>query len=726
MGSLLLTDLGMLDVFLFLEFFSGDFGFQLADSSSFLTSLTSRFINIAQVALGLGFVIFVHELGHFIAAKTFGVRCDKFYVGFDVPLSIGPIKLPSTLGKFQWGETEYGIGIVPLGGYVKMLGQNDDPREAEQEAERIRASGGEVAELDPRSYPAKPVWQRMIIISAGVIMNLIFAVIMAGVAYQSGVPYTPPVIGNVVAGGPAWVNGIQPGDRVMRYGDMQADEPNMFFSDLQQAIIMEGFESDEPQLALSLLRGKKTLSPNIELTNKLAGRDDVFTMGIAPAQTAVVGRDEPLFWTYLAEQKPNLKNNDRILAVDGVKLPVDEFSGQVLSFELTKQFQKKFDQPVTITIERPNDDPKLKPETLEVELPPVPVNALGLKFPPGPVVAIRKNSVAEKSGLSVGDIIQLVDGQPIDDGFSLPAVIAKHAGQTIELTVSRNGAEEVLSIPVPEYPDFGSIASINGSLPLAGVGATIQIDARVEKIDSQLVGQDSKIQKGDKLEQIEWIPTESTREEMTEFLGRKAAASIFEAKDIGSEFSMANVYKYLQEMPAGAKLRCTFERSGKKVQETLIVNRDASTFFHLRGVSMQRLTKQRVADGFFDAMGLGLYETKRRFMDVLNFLRLLFSGRIGFSGLGGPIEIAQVASAAADEGFGKLLLFLTFLSANLAIVNFLPIPALDGGHMVFLTAEAILGRPINEALQVRLTMVGVLGLLCLMAFVIIKGIVGLF
>ncbi len=88
-------------------------------------------------------------------------------------MSIGPIKLPSTLGKFQWGETEYGIGIIPLGGYVKMLGQDDDPRKAEEEAERSRLGNGEDAPLDPRSYPAKPVWQRMIIISAGVIMNLI-------------------------------------------------------------------------------------------------------------------------------------------------------------------------------------------------------------------------------------------------------------------------------------------------------------------------------------------------------------------------------------------------------------------------------------------------------------------------------------------------------------------------------------------------------------------------
>ena len=93
---------------------------------------------ILQVSAGLGFVIFVHELGHFLVAKACGVKCEKFYIGFD----IGGMKL----AKVQWGETEYGIGILPLGGYVKMLGQDDNPGAAGHEAERARASGDLPAE----------------------------------------------------------------------------------------------------------------------------------------------------------------------------------------------------------------------------------------------------------------------------------------------------------------------------------------------------------------------------------------------------------------------------------------------------------------------------------------------------------------------------------------------------------------------------------------------------
>ena len=93
-----------------------------------------------KVAVGLGLVIFVHELGHFLVAKWCGVKCEKFYVGFDVPIKLGwggwGIRLPAALWRRQWGETEYGVGIIPLGGYVKMLGQDDNPAKAPR-------SGGE-------------------------------------------------------------------------------------------------------------------------------------------------------------------------------------------------------------------------------------------------------------------------------------------------------------------------------------------------------------------------------------------------------------------------------------------------------------------------------------------------------------------------------------------------------------------------------------------------------
>jgi regulator of sigma E protease len=219
------------------------------DPASFLQGLFRSLWSIVQVLLGLGFVIFVHELGHFLAAKFFGVKCEKFYVGFDVPIRLGPIRIPGSLAKFQWGETEYGIGAIPLGGYVKMLGQEDDPRKAEQEAERIRVDNDQnpltPPVLDPRSFPAKPVYARMVIISAGVLMNLLFGVLMAAYAFRSGVPYQPLILAGTTPGDPAWKAGIQTGDQVLQIGSMKGPEEHLQFMDLAEQVMVSGLKQPD-------------------------------------------------------------------------------------------------------------------------------------------------------------------------------------------------------------------------------------------------------------------------------------------------------------------------------------------------------------------------------------------------------------------------------------------------------------------------------------------------
>src|SRR4029078_4180275 len=115
----------------------------MAEEPTVASWLSMKLLAWLGVAGGVTLLIFVHELGHFLVAKACGVKCEKFYVGFDFlefKIPFTNWKLPRSLLKFQWGETEYGIGSLPLGGYVKMLGQDDDPRNAEHEAARIRAA----------------------------------------------------------------------------------------------------------------------------------------------------------------------------------------------------------------------------------------------------------------------------------------------------------------------------------------------------------------------------------------------------------------------------------------------------------------------------------------------------------------------------------------------------------------------------------------------------------
>src|SRR5204862_2126150 len=125
-------------------------------------------IDTAKVVLGLGFIIFIHELGHFLAAKWCDVHVRTFSIGF------GPA-VPFC--SYKWGETTYMVGVIPLGGYVEMVGQTDGP-ESENDADH---------DDDPRSFRRKTVGQRMLIISAGVTMNIIFGMICFMAAYMPGV-----------------------------------------------------------------------------------------------------------------------------------------------------------------------------------------------------------------------------------------------------------------------------------------------------------------------------------------------------------------------------------------------------------------------------------------------------------------------------------------------------------------------------------------------------------
>jgi len=137
----------------------------------------------------LGILIFFHELGHFLVAKKSCIRVDKFSLGF-----------PPTILSKKYGETEYAIGLIPLGGYVKMAGENpyDDNK-------------GE-----PWEFMSKPVWKRFLVIFAGPFTNfLLAALVLAGIYFFRGSPIDAVYIDNVKPDYPAAMAGIQPGDKIV-------------------------------------------------------------------------------------------------------------------------------------------------------------------------------------------------------------------------------------------------------------------------------------------------------------------------------------------------------------------------------------------------------------------------------------------------------------------------------------------------------------------------------
>jgi regulator of sigma E protease len=158
--------------------------------------------------LGLALLIFVHELGHFIAAKAFGMRVERFYIGF-----------PPAAWRRRRGETEYGVGLIPLGGFCKISGMM--PEEDLPE------------EVVPRAYYARPVWQRNITILAGPVMNFVAAFVIVFIFLLAQGVATPTLTVDLVEpGSPADNAGLQAGDRLVS-GDGAAfatwDEATAFF-----------------------------------------------------------------------------------------------------------------------------------------------------------------------------------------------------------------------------------------------------------------------------------------------------------------------------------------------------------------------------------------------------------------------------------------------------------------------------------------------------------------
>jgi regulator of sigma E protease len=173
----------------------------------------------------------------------------------------------------------------------------------------------------------------------------------------------------------------------------------------------------------------------------------------------------------------------------------------------------------------------------------------------------------------------------------------------------------------------------------------------------------------------------------------------------------------LQRVPDDTILRLTVENAAGRRDVDLTPVAAADRFVVDRGLVFDPVYKTVRAGSVGAALARGGRKAMEDLSLVSSFLQKLTSNQISPRLLGGPIEIAKQAGRSAQEGFGRLLLFLTMLSANLAVVNFLPIPVLDGGHMVFLLYELIRGKPPSENVVAVLSYLGLALILTLMMFV---------
>jgi regulator of sigma E protease len=712
--------------------FGGIFG-GVIDAIAWLLSPSNWWV-ILQVAGGLGFVIFVHELGHFLVAKACGVKCEKFYIGFD----IGGMKL----FKRQWGETEYGIGILPLGGYVKMLGQDDNPYRAADEMRRARAtqdddgenrpaSAGAVANapahhlpsgdlppeptaephppFDPRSYMAQSVPERMAIISAGVVMNVIFAFVMATVAYLIGVKELPCRISRVFPGGAAWEAGLESGDEVVRikdldnpkYDDLRTRVP---LSDLQEGVefVIRRQGVDKPFPV--------TIHPNADLGIPFIGVDGPRTLVVDDAVTQT--------YSAAARAYPPLLPGDRLQSVNGQKISTFKEWQQAL-VRFAKEPLKIGVLPAGAATESETASDDEKPDAAEaasaaplnISVPTQARRDLGLIMKMGPVAAVRKDSPAARAGIKSGDVLMSLNGDPVGDPLTLSDRL-QAVEKNVTLRIKRGDKEltfDLETAPVASVEEIG----LTGRVGVPSLGISYQVFADIQEVEPDSPAADAGMQTGDVLKSVQFVLPPSLVEADRQLRQPDAIPITEENRD-----SWPVVLDALQSHHPRGTVRLSYLRDGRITTVELKPQESKEFFLADRGIHLSLDYRTREVAGILEASKLGFHKTVESLSMVYRFLQRLSQAQISPKMLGGPVTIARVAGKSAEEGFPALLMFLTMLSANLAVVNFLPIPVLDGGHMVFLIYEGIMGKPPSERVFVVLSYLGLAFILTLMLFVL--------
>jgi len=208
----------------------------------------------------LGILVFIHELGHFLAAKLFRMRVDRFSIGLP----------PRAFGK-KVGETDYCVSWIPFGGYVKIAGMIDESFDTDH--------------LDrppePWEYRSKPIWQRMVVISAGVVMNLLLAVVIFwGINYTQGRTVRETTeIGYVAEGSPAAEAGLESGDSVVSINGA----PVASWDDILSGIYLEGLGGN---VSLRLLRNGEDRT--VVIPREKIPQDSPARFGIVPAHTEIL------------------------------------------------------------------------------------------------------------------------------------------------------------------------------------------------------------------------------------------------------------------------------------------------------------------------------------------------------------------------------------------------------------------------------------------------------
>jgi regulator of sigma E protease len=664
---------------------------------------------ILQFIIGLGLMVFVHELGHFLAAKWVGIRVERFALGFG----------PRVLGVV-WGETDYCINLLPLGGYIKMLGQEDF-------APQVGLFDGE--KVNPRSYNAKSVGARMLVISAGVVMNAITAIIMFVVIAMVGHEFPAPVLGMVKPHFPAsrakitWAEapgattqpvvttGLKVGDRISRIdgnGVMLAIlGPEVHRFDRLFIISAMSDRDDRYRFGVEREVDGNTWVGTADVGVKMG--DGRLEFGLGPARSTTVSHSET---DVIRSPRDPFLEKDRVIAVGGRKIehswqvapairdangltvPVTVMrDGKAVNLTAPRLFHDKTSVAYLPDGNKLNlDDYNPKPKDANMvlvsyvtgkettcakdDLDLVAANGLldvlGMT-PRLAAGAIIKGSPAEKAGMKPGDIVVHYGDTPLPTNKQLHEINDKaveDGKKDLTLLVQREGK---LLAPFRVTPVKKSGTAIVGFAPGLDLAHMVVAHVRPNSPAAR-----AGIEAGCVIEKVNGRPVKDWAElyaALKDLAGKEVTLTVHRSVRPGAELAEAKI---------GLLDKKAFDPDDYEF--SMFINRSDGFL----GPVVTTVRKENIGE----ALTWSLRESTAFMVSTYVSIRSLILGNVSTNQFVGPLGMGGIAVKAAEASFMQFFYFMAIISAVLAVMNFLPLPVVDGGHAVFLIIEKIRGKPL--------------------------------
>jgi len=564
-----------------------------------------------------------------------------------------------------------------------------------------------------------------------VVMNIITGMLFCAIAFNIGVETPPSVIGGTQPGYPAWQAGLDYGDRITKINDREVET----FSDIMRGVAL----TSGPLTIEGRYRNGETFKE--EMIPDGSGTRRI--IGAAPMRDSlkvITPRDEDVSIYDPASSASQLSEEEGFQAGDLIRKAgiSGEEPEEFTYYPDLKRWlaePKVRQSPVDFYVER---DGELLEKPITVA--PTHFRRLGIRLDIGKITAVADGSPALVARFQVGDKITHVDGKalgneidPLEladyfyargDGGEMDIVdVDGTPEKDVVVTVTRRqdgGENEVLTLRVAPvdrpgwaYLPYGP--NVPFDIPAIGL-AYHMIPSYVLRVEEGSPAEKAGIKKGDRLKKIVFPPPEDGE---SDILGTNDLEIKLGEKEANGKQNWAFAFRVMQMTPARS-VTLTVANDQDETREVELTPEPVDDWYlpDNRGIRLQEMTETRRAPEFLPAIHMGIEHTKNSASDIYLTLRNLFGGSISPKELHGPVGIAKVAYHIASNGLPELLLFLGFLSVNLAVLNFLPIPVLDGGHMVFLIWEGVTRSKPSERVLWAAQALGFLFVVALMLFVL--------